>query len=430
MAWMFLPQTGFHFTGFPDYTKMSATCIGVLLAASIFDSQRLFGFRPRWFDLPLFIFCLAPVPSSLANDLGLYNGLSVAQNEIVTWFLPYLIGRVYFNDLEGMRELAYGILIGGLVYVPFCIWEMRMSPQLHRQIYGRAAHSFAQQVREGGYRPMVFMQHGLMVAMFMASASIIGVWGWYRGAFKTIWYMPAILPVGVLLIVTLFCRSAGAMILIIGTLGSLFTLKWLRLTAPIVLMIMAPPAYMFARTSGLWSGQQLVPIARTMVGDRPAESLGWRITNEADLLDRAMERPLLGWGGWGRARIFDDKTGRETSIVDGLWLVTLGDRGILSLVLIVVALQLPVLMLLWRYRVQALIHRSMVPPVCLAMMLVIYGIDMIPNAMLNPIFMLGAGGLSTFCSRRTIPARADTFQRVEPVDASRLYRHETERASS
>ena len=120
-GWMFLPMFGYQLTGFPDYTKVTATSIGVLLAAFIFDGARLFSFRIKLVDLPMFAFCLVPLFSSLNNGLGLYNGLSSCLQQTVTWGLPWYIGRCYFSDLEGMRELAIGIFIGGLVYLPFCL---------------------------------------------------------------------------------------------------------------------------------------------------------------------------------------------------------------------------------------------------------------------------------------------------------------------
>ena len=59
-------------------------------------------------------------------------------------------------------------VLGGLIYVPLCLFEVRMSPQLHNMVYGFAQHSFGQTVRGGGWRPMVFMQHGLAVGLFMS----------------------------------------------------------------------------------------------------------------------------------------------------------------------------------------------------------------------------------------------------------------------
>ena len=49
----------------------------------------------------------------------------------------------------------------GLV-VPF-VGIMLISPQLHFMTYGFYQHEFTQVVRMGGYRPMVFLQHGIAV---------------------------------------------------------------------------------------------------------------------------------------------------------------------------------------------------------------------------------------------------------------------------
>src|SRR4051794_28700009 len=97
LAWLFLPIAGYGIHGLPDYTKMSATCAGVLLGALIFDSDRILGFRPKWIDIPMIVFCTSPMISSYLNGLGLYDGCAEIVRQIVTWGLPYLIGRVYFN---------------------------------------------------------------------------------------------------------------------------------------------------------------------------------------------------------------------------------------------------------------------------------------------------------------------------------------------
>ena len=77
------------------------------------------------------------------NGIGVYDGASMVLTQMFTWGLPYLIGRIYFNDLESLRELAIGMFLGGLIYVPLCIIDMRMSPQLHVWVYGFRQHAFA-----------------------------------------------------------------------------------------------------------------------------------------------------------------------------------------------------------------------------------------------------------------------------------------------
>jgi hypothetical protein len=178
VAWLFLPVVSYTLPGLPDYTKMTATCWGILLATAIFDSRKLLSLKMRAVDIPLIIMCLSPFASSISNDLGSYDGLSEALFKTVVWGFPYVIGRIYFSDLAGVRALAIGFFIGGIIYTPFCFFENLMSPQLHRMFYGFHQHSFAQTYRWGGWRPMVFMEHGLMVGMWMATASLVGLWLW------------------------------------------------------------------------------------------------------------------------------------------------------------------------------------------------------------------------------------------------------------
>ena len=126
-AWMFLPVASYAIAFFPDYDKTTATCVSVLCAMFVFDTARVMGFRPKWYDLPMAVFCVCPVASSLTNGLGAYDGFSGALATITRWGIPYFVGRVYLNNLEGLRELAIGVFISGLVYVPLCLFEIRMS---------------------------------------------------------------------------------------------------------------------------------------------------------------------------------------------------------------------------------------------------------------------------------------------------------------
>src|SRR5439155_21163091 len=100
--------------------------------------------------------------------------------------------------------------IGGLVYVPLCWFEVRMSPQLHVWVYGVRHHAFVQQMRDGGYRPMVFMQHGLMVAMWMAMTSLIGCWLWKAKTIRQIGDVPMYVLVPAMLLTVYLCKSKYA----------------------------------------------------------------------------------------------------------------------------------------------------------------------------------------------------------------------------
>jgi hypothetical protein len=63
------------------------------------------------------------------------------------------------------------------------------------------------------------------------------------------------------------------------------------------------------------------------VGADRAGSLNFRLTNESQMLARALERPWFGWGGWGRQFLYTS-WGGKISVVDGEWIGVFGASGI------------------------------------------------------------------------------------------------------
>ena len=404
-AWLFLPMAGYSWTGLPDYTKMSATCWGVLLAVAIFDPNRLFRFRFRWFDLPMLVWCLLPLVISPMNGLGIYDGVAWSFRTITAWGFPYFIGRIYFNDSEGVRALAIGILVGGLIYVPFCLYEIRMSPQLHDMLYGFRQNQFGKNVRLGGYRPTVFMQSGLAVGLWMASASLIGVWLWTTKSLRQLWGAPLGWMLPVLLVTTVLCKALTALGLMLMGIGALFAFRWTRVRMVLVALVAVAPLYMVVRATDLWSGDQLVGFAEIAINERRASSLDFRMANEDVLVDRAWGRPLLGWGRFGRNRppeLADEELDVTT---DGLWIIVFGQRGLLGLASITLVLLLPAVLLIRRFPPASWYSPALAPAAALVLLPVLYMIDCLFNAMVNPIYMLAVGGLVAFAGRHPLADR-------------------------
>ena len=190
LGWMFLPNYTYDLSGVPDYTKTTAATLAVFLGAIIFDGKTLAAVRPSLADLPVIAWCLCPFASSMTNGLGAYDGVSGVLNAVVTWGLPYLIGRAYLKDLASFRELAVLLFISGLIYAPLCLWEIRMSPQLNRYLYGFggiAGNEYHDELGAWGSRPRVFMSTGLAVGTFMTAASLAGVWIWKTRTLRSLW---------------------------------------------------------------------------------------------------------------------------------------------------------------------------------------------------------------------------------------------------
>lgn len=389
LAWLFLPMAGYDIEFFPDYTKMSATCAGVMIASLLLDRSGAWSrLEPRLYDLPMLVWCFVPTAAAVSNGDSIYTSLTGALDHIIVYGLPYLIGRMYFTDLKSLRELALGLVLGGLVYVPLCWWEIRMSPQLHSTVYGFDASHFQFAKRQGGYRPSVFMQHGLMVGMWMASTTVVAFWLWLTGAWRKQWGAPALALVLLLAITTIFCRSSGASALMVAAIGTLAAVRFAHLRLPLLLLAVAPLAYMGVRGPELWSGQELLDATQALFGDERMKSLAFRLRYESLIVERAMERPIFGWGGFGR---FNETKG-GTLVPDAMWAIAIGKFGLVGLISLFLVLLLPAVVvarLPWRLWVTP----AGASAVALAAVLAIYAADSLFNAMVNPIFFLGVGAV-------------------------------------
>jgi hypothetical protein len=404
-AWLFLPIAEYEFQGFPEYNKMTATCVGAFAATFLFDPTRIVSFRPRWVDLPCLILCLCAVASSLTNGLGLYDGFSESLRIVFAWGLPYYLGRIYFNDLRGLRELAIAIFIGGIVYVPLCWIELRFSPQLHNIVYGYHQHGFIQTLRYGGYRPVVFLQHGLMVGMWMTTASLVGVALWATGSIRSVRGVPILIFVVAVVLTAILCKSTASVVLLIIGLGAMAATRYLRNALPLFAVASIYIVFVALRVSGVSSGHELVNTADAIFGADRAASLQVRVVNENALVGRANQRPVFGWGGWGRSRI-TDSYGRDVSITDSQWVIRYGKNGMLGLVAAATVVLLPVVLIPRRIPPALWMHPAVVAVPVLGFILALWMIDNTVNDMFNPIYLVIAGGLAglnPITVTRTVP---------------------------
>jgi hypothetical protein len=392
-GWMFLPVAYIELPGV-QYDRWVACSIGSLLGALIFDFKRFLGMRPGWIDIPIFLLCLCPIPTSLANGLGFYDGFHDTVHRLLRSVIPYALGRIYFHDPKGLREVVVGVFVGGLVYMPLCLFEARMSPTLHMWVYGYHQHDWGQTMRFGGWRPTVFMTHGLEVGMWMTAASLAGIWLWMSGVVRRILHIPIAYLVPPLLVTALVCKSIGALVLLgcgVAALG--MTRWWPRTKLPLIVLILCPIAYIAGRSTGIWSGDEIVTVAKLFGEDR-AQSVQYRFMAEDGLARHAMRQPILGWGGWGRNRPSTFEEEELNLATDGLWIITLGCYGFVGLAGLLGTFLLPPLLLVWRLKTDLWSHPWCAPAALLAVVLTLMMIDSLMNAMINPIHMLAAGGLS------------------------------------
>ncbi|MFG0313939.1 MAG: O-antigen ligase domain-containing protein, partial [Phycisphaerales bacterium] len=210
---LFLPATGIALSGLPNYTKLLAAGLGALIPAFLFAFSDLIKFRPKLLDLFFIGFLVAPGISSILNGLGPYDAVTTVANRFLEWGVPYWIGRTLFIDLPALRDVCVAVVVSALAYAPLCIYEMVMSPQLSMKIYGFRPSAFSMTYRMGGWRPMVFMQHGLALGAWMAAAALVAWVLWRSRAIRAIWGIPISWIAIFLILVTIGLRSTGAAVL-------------------------------------------------------------------------------------------------------------------------------------------------------------------------------------------------------------------------
>jgi hypothetical protein len=398
-GWLFLPVASAPVPGFVDYSKDAIVSFAPLLGMLIFDADRLRNMKPSLVDLPMLVWCLCPMLTSIFNDLGPYDGLAGLLDRLAWYYLPYALGRAYFGTYAGLRELLQALFIGVLVYAPLCVWEARMSPQLHIQVYGFFAHEsgFAQVFRFGGWRPMVFMHHGLMLGLFMALGTLAGMTLWWSGHLKRFLGLPMpVLLIG-LLLVNVYIKSTGALALLIGGALALFSISRLRLNWAYLALALVPLAYASVRAPGLWDGSNVVKLVAENIGEDRAESLSYRLEAESLLAGKAMQQPIYGWGMHDRGRVAWAKGPDGRVVADGLWIQAFNVNGLIGLSGLLGLFLVPILWVFSKLRPLDCLRSGRGVLVGAGLICSLYMIDNLLNAMIAPMYFTLLGGLTAYC---------------------------------
>ncbi|TVQ42743.1 MAG: O-antigen ligase domain-containing protein [Gloeocapsa sp. DLM2.Bin57] len=402
---LFLPtRVLFNLPLIPNYDSETAVVYPIIIGLFIYDTKWLTRLEPWWLDVPILIFCISSIFASVRNDLGIYDGVNESLRMVWLYGVPYLVGRVYFNNLDSIRNLAVAIVKGGLVYVPFCLYEVLMSPQLHRMIYGYFPHGsgITQAIRLGGYRPMVFMNHGLAVGLFMMTATLIAVWLWQSKAVGEIWGFDLVYIVPVLVFTLILVRSTGAYLLFAYGLVILAFAKWRKSIWPFLLLIIGIITYLYIAIQGNLDKPTLVlPVLEFLSNFASPDRIGsleFRIDEEILLIDKAREQFWFGWGGWGRSRVFEENNYgifQDVSITDSLWIIVFGTKGVIGIVSIALSMLLPSLLFPYlRHPVRTWFYPRVGSAAVFAVLLPLFMLDNLLNYHLTVVGWVMVGSLT------------------------------------
>jgi hypothetical protein len=362
------------------------------------------------------VFVLAPFGTILTNPeavqaaqslvlpgLRLYDAISIIAFQAFV-ILTFALARSLLATAAALREILIALVVAGLVYTLPMLVEIRLSPQINVWIYGFFQHSFEQMMRQGGFRPIVFLAHGLWVAFFamtavLAAASLARSEGpRARGRMLAV--------TGYLFVVLVLCKSIGSLVyaVVLLPLVLLIGQRWLlRLSVAMAVLALSYPVL---RSAGHIPAGEMVELAARYSAER-AHSLNYRFTNEAALLEHAFRKPWFGWGGYERNLQHDFWSGRVSTIADGRWVIVLGMFGWVGYVGEFGILALP-LFLLWR---EGELRAAGVLAAPVGALAVIHGVnmvDMLPNATLTPLTWLIAGALLGHAERLAAERRRET----------------------
>lgn len=337
--------------------------------------------------------------------LRLYDAASTAASALMM-VIPFVLARRYLADPAALRLMLVVLCVAAVGYAFLALFEVRMSPQLNRWTYGFFPHSWRQHVRGGAFRPVVFLNHGLVLGIFL-SMSLLATIGLMRvDARRRGLFLAAALWLGLTLLLS---RNLGA-VMITTVLLPVILLLGVRaqlLAAAIIAGVFL--AYPVARTSQILPIAQVVELAADIDPQR-AGSFLIRLENEERMLAKASERPLFGWGGWGRSRVFNER-GDDITIADGAWVITIGVDGWAGYLARFGLLTGPVFLLLLHRRRYDIGMESSVLAVILAANL----IDLVPNSSNTPLTWLIAGALWGRLELQKAAHRQDATEPLQPA---------------
>ena len=329
-GYMFLPaKTAIDLPLIPAIGKDEISAIAAFIGCKFIKNEKvsLFGVgnvQKFVFGLILFI----PFMNVVFNTEPMFNGrlwiqgltLYDAVSQVLAQYLsllPFLIGMTIIKSRTDQEKFIHLLVNAGLVYSILILFEIRNSPQLHTWVYGFFPHDFSQTFRSDGFRAVVFMGHGLLVATFLfvcvGAAAIQVKIGREKNKVQNI------IIFCYLLLVLILSKTLGALILgIIVCVSILLTgITFQKIIVRVfVLTFLLYPTLSILK---LVPYDMIIDFISGFSVER-AGSLSFRFTNEIAILEHAFIKLMVGWGSWGRNLLY-------ASIPDGYWLIIYGTYG-------------------------------------------------------------------------------------------------------
>lgn len=378
-------------------TRSTVIGMAVLLGMILADFKSLRRLKPRWFDIPMAVWCLSPLFSGLLNQLTMEQTLLNASYLMVAWGGPYLAGRLYFSDLKPLRELGIALVLAGLVYTPLCIIEAVFGPLFYELLYQYHPYRFDGIERAIGYRPIVFLEHGSQLGIWLPAIAMLAFWMHMCGSLprNLLKVIPSQLAVLLLIVASLFTQSLGGIGLM--SLG-IFTFALLKRGVKIPRFVWVAGAVCVVGMGVFVAGGDKV--VGKIVGQGTVEkfksvsrlhSMGWRINALSRGMEPVMEQPVGGLGRWDWWEA-DERTDRP---IWNLFAQGLAQHGIFAAIALLGVFAIPIWQFISGCPAKFWTDVNLGPAAALVVFLILHLVD----SMLNPTFSTSlicvAGGLNT-----------------------------------
>lgn len=416
---MWLPESaGFDFPLLPPLDKYSISALvaltGVWWKAPYRIRAARIGHSLDWFVFAMILGIIGTVAHNgdplrygsykITNlpAFTAYDGLSAALRLVVTILIPCWLGRALLRSRQDLFDVLKILVAAGLAYSIPIFWELRMSPMLHVNLYGFAPRTdWLQNIRQGGWRPTVFMGHGLVVGFFMflctAAAVIL-----HKAGKQRLFGLPMWLIVAYMFWMLVLCKTMGA--LIYG-LAAYALIRWFNVKNQMrVLLLLAVivAAYPISRMLE-WFPVKEVMSGAEILGPERAQSMQFRFDNEDILLVKGAEKMWFGWGGFARDRVYDPDSGKDLVVQDGYWIAVFGQLGLSGFLCVFGLMLTPIIQARGTIRsLRGKIDRTLLAG--LATVVTICSINLLPNMALPNLQLFFAAGLAVLT--RTMPRQA------------------------
>jgi hypothetical protein len=383
------------------FTKASVTAITCLLGILLVDRYSVRRFRLNLWDLPMVVWCTVPLLSAFANSQALIPALGGFLYQTLAWGVPYLAGRLYFNDTESLGLAAKALVLAGVAYVPVCLLELFTGPQIYAHLYGYEPYRWIGAQRYVGFRPVGLLEDGNQLGIWMATSALLAIWLWRHRLATAIFRIPITWISATLLVVTLLCQSGGSIVLLFCLLFFAFMRKSYLPRVLASLLLLGIVGAISLRLSNTISLRSLVEHNRVayasarFLKQMKRGSFGWRLSQDEGHVTTALQQPLLGSGQWDWWRA-------SSSRPWSLWLLAFGMYGMVGLLALECLQLLPVVRVWWapfaRGAPEGLELRN-----ALAAAILMSAIDNLLNGSMILPLLLVIGGLSA--SGFALPAR-------------------------